>query len=68
MDKHNYGISELLSQLKPEKVEKVKKRVEDLGVPDEITLKDVTVDDLMKDGLLKKRAAEILIKGWHNGK
>ena len=60
----DYGISKALPKLISLKVEKVKKKLKDLGVPDEIGLEDITLEDLMEDGVLKRRAATILIHFW----
>ena len=67
MNQPNYGISEALPLLNADRVAAVKQKVEDFGVPDEIALTDVTVEDLMQDGLLKKKAAEKLVNYWKNG-
>jgi len=64
MDKADYGIRDALPQLKDDKVKAIKQRIEDEGVPDEITLTDLKKEDLMKDGLLKQRAAEKLVEYW----
>ena len=67
MNQPNYGISEALPRLNADRVAVVKQKVEEFGVPDEIDLTDVTVEDLIQDGLLKKKAAEKLVNYWKNG-
>ena len=67
MDEDDFGISMALPHLEKENVEALKKSLQELGVPDEIALKDITVDDLIKTGLLKEKAAIILINEWNGG-
>ena len=66
MEESNYGILEVLPRLSLEKVEAITKKLKDLGVPDEIGPEDVTLEDLMKDGILKENAATKLLKRWKN--
>ena len=66
-DEPDYGIRKALPHLIDRKLQLVKKSVEELGVPDEIRLKDITKEDLMKDGLLKEKAATILTNFWQTG-
>ena len=62
----DYGISEALPRLNSAKVEAVKKRVEDLGIFDQIGPEDITIEDLMKGGLLKEGAARKLKNYWES--
>ena len=66
-----YGISNLLPEFAqnfPEKLQELAKYLkEELGVPEECSLQDVTEDDLLESKLLKKIAARKLVNGWKNG-
>ena len=64
----DYGISAELPQLKPAKIQEVIQRLKELGIPDECSLRDVTIDDLTDGDLLKKIPARKLVKRWEKGK
>ena len=64
MDESNYGILKALPHLKPEEAEAIKKKLEDLGVPDEIGLECITLEDLTENELLEKGDATKLLQKW----
>ena len=66
-EKEDYGILKVLSRLSKERVEAVMRSIEDKGVPNEIGLEDLRVEDLMEGNLLKKPAATNLIKHRKKG-
>ena len=69
---NDYGISKfapLLAQNCPKKVTEVVRFLEDeMGVPDQYKLEDITVEDLTGNGLLKRGPAMQLVKGWQSSK
>ena len=69
---NDYRISEfapLLAKNNPKKVKEVVRFLEDeMGIPEEFELKDITIEDLTKNGLLKHGPARLLVNGWQGSK
>ena len=69
---NDYGISEFapfLAKNNPKKVKEVVSFLEDdMGVPNEFELKDITIEDLTRNGLLKLGPARLLVNGWQGSK
>ena len=66
-EEKDYEISKVLPRLSKERVKAVIRRIEDKGVPSEISPKELSVEDLMEGNLLKQPAAKNLIKHWKKG-
>ena len=57
-----------LAKNNPSKVKELEKYLkEDFGVPDQCSLKDIKVEDLTENGLLKRGAARKLVEAWQKG-
>ena len=69
---NDYGISEYAPEFAknfPEKAQDLVKYLEDeIGVPTQCSLNDITVEDLLESNLLKKGAAKKLVSAWKQGK
>jgi len=65
----DFGISQILPNLATEKVVKLVNYLKDeMGVPEEVGLHQITKEDLIDSELLKRKGAELLIERWQNGK
>ena len=62
-----YGIAAELPSLSKDKIQEIIDRLTELGVPDQCSLQDVEIEDLMEGSLLAKIPARKLVKNWKSG-